>query len=211
MNYTQYTDEEIVKKLQSTEISLQEKNFLIELLVNKYKDQLLSFIYNFGKNRITLQDAEEIVIETFLKFFNNIKNFKFKSSVETYIYRIAINLTKNFLKSKHLRNVKRLNIVPIEELEKDIPHNENLENIIIYEDSQQEIKNLVLNLINRLPEKQKLVLHLAVYEKMSYKQIATILNTTVSSVESLLFRAKQNIRKFIIQDKELAKKFNIEL
>ncbi|MDW8055750.1 MAG: sigma-70 family RNA polymerase sigma factor [Elusimicrobiota bacterium] len=211
MNYTQYTDEEIVKKLQSTEISLQEKNFLIELLVNKYKDQLLSFIYNFGKNRITLQDAEEIVIETFLKFFNNIKNFKFKSSVETYIYRIAINLTKNFLKSKHLRNVKRLNIVPIEELEKDIPHNENLENIIIYEDSQQEIKNLVLNLINRLPEKQKLVLHLAVYEKMSYKQIATILNTTVSSVESLLFRAKQNIRKFIIQDKGLAKKFNIEL
>ncbi|MCS7151272.1 MAG: sigma-70 family RNA polymerase sigma factor [Endomicrobia bacterium] len=211
MNYTQYTDEEIVKKLQSTEISLQEKNFLIELLVNKYKDQLLSFIYNFGKNRITLQDAEEIVIETFLKFFNNIKNFKFKSSVETYIYRIAINLTKNFLKSKHLRNVKRLNIVPIEELEKDIPHNENLENIIIYEDSQQEIKNLVLNLINRLPEKQKLVLHLALYEKMSYKQIATILNTTVSSVESLLFRAKQNIRKFIIQDKGLAKKFNIEL
>lgn len=211
MNHIQYTDEEIVRRLQSAEISLQEKNFLIELIVNKYKNQLLSFIYNFGKNRITLQDAEEIVIETFLKFFNNIKNFKFKSSVETYIYRIAINLTKNFLKSKHLRNSKKLNIVPIEELEKDIPHNENLENIIIHENSQQEIRNLVLNLINHLPEKQKLVLHLAVYEKMSYKQIATILNTTVSSVESLLFRAKQNIRKFIIQDKELAKKFNIEL
>lgn len=207
MNSTNYTDEEIVQKLQSDALSVSEKNFFFELLVNKYKNKIMSLIYNIGRPGVTLQDVEEIAIETFLKFYQNIKNLKSAASAETYIYRIAINLTKNFLKSKRLTG---LNTTPIEELQ-ELPENYNLEQEVAKNQYEQEIKNIILNILNSLPEKQKVALKLVLYEKMSYKQIAEVMDTTVSSVESLLFRAKQNIKKYILRNKELAKKLNINL
>lgn len=207
MNSTNYTDEEIVQKLQSDALSVSEKNFFFELLVNKYKNKIMSLIYNIGRPGVTLQDVEEIAIETFLKFYQNIKNLKSAASAETYIYRIAINLTKNFLKSKRLTG---LNTTPIEELQ-ELPENYNLEQEVAKNQYEQEIKNIMLNILNSLPEKQKVALKLVLYEKMSYKQIAEVMDTTVSSVESLLFRAKQNIKKYILRNKELAKKLNINL
>lgn len=70
----------------------------------------------------------------------------------------------------------------------------------------EELKILLTKIINMLPEKQRLALHLAKFQKMSYKEIAEVLNTTVSSVESLLFRAKQNIKKNILKNKEFIDK-----
>lgn len=210
MNSKSYSDEEIVKKLQSKDISSSEQNFYFQQLVEKYKSKITSLVYNIGKPNITTEDVQEITIETFLKFYQNIQHLKNLYSVEAYIYRIAINLTKNFLKSKRSK-MKKFDIIPIEELQQELTETHNFEQEIVKNQSEQEIKETVSTILNSLPEKQKIALQLALYEKMSYKQIAQVMNTTVSSVESLLFRAKQNIKKYILQHKELAKKLNIDV
>ncbi len=147
---------------------------------------------------------EEIILEVFIKFYKNIKNFKFKSSVETYLYRIAINLAINFSKSK------KLDVFPIEEKQQNIKEKNSFVDKIILSEKRQEIKDIMLKQIMKLPSNQKVALYLAKYEQLSYKEIAEIMELSVSSVESLLFRAKQNIKKFILKDKELVKKLGLE-
>lgn len=195
---------EIIKKLQQENLSEQEKEFLFNQIVDSYKNKLFRIIYNYLKPNVLKEDVEEIVIEVFLKFYKNIKNFQFKSSVETYLFRIAINLAINFSKSK------KIEFISIDEKEQEIKEeNSFLEKFIISE-QKQEIENIILKQITKLPPNQKVALYLANYEQLSYKEIAEIMEVSVSSVESLLFRAKQNIKKYILSNKELTKKLGLD-
>lgn len=194
-------EQEILKRIVNETLSKTEKEKLFEQIVNKYKDKIFLFIYNFIKEKGTKEDAEELTIETFLKLYKNIKNFKFKSSLETYIRKIALNLSINFLKSKKHETVS------IEETSQNIEDtSENLTKQI----EQKEIQKVMQDLIFSLPEKQRICFHLAYYENLSYKEIAEMLNTTVSSVESLLFRAKQNIKKLILKNKSLMERLGLK-
>ncbi len=192
---------EILKKLQDKLLPESQKEKLFEQIINKYKNKIFLLIFNIIKEKGTKEDAEEIAIETFVKFYKNISAFKFKSSLETYIRKIAINLSINFLKSKKYETIS------IEEASQDIKDIE-FENFID-DIKQEEIREILQQIISLLPEKQKICLKLAYYENMSYKEIAEVLNTTVSSVESLLFRAKQNIKKYILKNKNLYNKLNL--
>ncbi len=186
-------DEEIVKFLQQEQVSEEEKNKYFIILVDKYKDKLYQLIYNYIKDCGTLHDAEEILLSTFTNFWSSIKKFSFKSSISTYIYRIAINLALNFVK-KNKKNYDRtvlLDDVSNELKEKDITE------IIQTNEEKNLLQKKVQSAINQLPPNQKLALILAKYEKKSYKEIAEIMNTSISSVESLLFRARQNLKKIL--------------
>lgn len=195
---------EIIKKLQDENLSQSEKEKIFKELVDIYKNSLLNFVYNYIQPKGIFQDAEEIVLETFIRFYKNIKSFKQKSSVKTYIFRIATNLSINFLKSK-----KEI-LEPMEEIDEKFSRYFSEEERIIENQKNEELKILLTKIINMLPEKQRLALHLAKFQKMSYKEIADVLNTTVSSVESLLFRAKQNIKKNILKNKEFIDKLKNE-
>ncbi len=199
MSFVTDNDEHIVLLLQDDKLSIQQKEKLFEQIVNKYKEKLFVMVYNYIKPTGELEDAEDIVIDTFLRFYKNIKKFKFKCSVETFLRRIAINLAINFVKKN------KIMFLPLDE--KTIISDEKslTENL-----TQQEIKKVFLDILNKLPKRQKVAFYLAYYEKMSYKEIADTMNTTVSSVESLLFRAKQNIKKFVLKNKEIAKKLGID-
>lgn len=195
---------EIIKKLQDENLSQSEKEKIFKELVDIYKNSLLNFVYNYIQPKGIFQDAEEIVLETFIRFYKNIKFFKQKSSVKTYIFRIATNLSINFLKSK-----KEI-LEPIEEIDEKFSRYFSEEERIIENQKNEELKIILTKIINMLPEKQRLAFHLAKFQKMSYKEIADVLNTTVSSVESLLFRAKQNIKKNILKNKEFIDKLKNE-
>ncbi len=195
-------EQEILKKLADPSFPKIEKEKLFEQIVNKYKDKIFLFIYNFIKEKGSKEDAEELAIETFLKLYKSIKNFKFKSSLETYIRKIALNLSINFLKSKKYETIS------IEETSQDIE--DDTSESLMQQIEQKEIQKAIQNIISLLPDKQKICFHLSYYENLSYKEIAEILNITISSVESLLFRAKQNIKKYILKDKNLTEKFNIK-
>jgi RNA polymerase sigma-70 factor (ECF subfamily) len=196
-------DEELVKILQDDTVSQNEKDYLFKQIIEKYENELYKTIYNYISSKGTKQDAEDIVVETFVRFYKNIKSFKLQTTVKNYLYRISINLAINFLKSK------KINFVSFEEIKDELHDETHIDTELFEKEKQDELKNIVSQLFSKLPEKQKSALYLVTYKKMSYKEVAEVLNTTVLSVESLVFRAKQNLKKFILKNKNLKEKLGL--
>jgi RNA polymerase sigma factor (sigma-70 family) len=160
-------------------------------IVDNYQSLVLNCCFRFVKNKET---AEDLTQEVFIEVHRSIKYFRSDSRFSTWIFRIAITKSLDYLKS--MKRKKRFGFL------RSI-FNEDGEELIIHSDQhnpQQIAENAermkVLSwAIDSLPENQKVAFTLSKYDEMSYKEISEILNTTVSSVESLLFRAKANLKK----------------
>lgn len=150
-------------------------------LVENYKDMVYNTCYGFLQNK---QDADDVAQEVFIKVYTNISSFKYQSKLSTWIYRIAVNLSLNQLKS---RKKQKLSTEDIETLKNQ---NDSDENVI-----QEAREKILYAAINELPESQKKVIILSKMEKLSYKEITEVLDISLSSVESLIFRAKQNLKR----------------
>jgi len=105
---------------------------------------------------------------------------------------------------------KKVELVSFEEIKDQLEDESSIDKELCEKEKEYELKKVVTELINRLPHKQKAALYLVVYGKMAYKDVADVLKTSVSSVESLVFRAKQNLKKFILKDKKLKELFGIK-
>ncbi len=163
-----------------------------EQLVAETHDSVYRLLFRFVQNE---NDAEDLSQEVYLEVFNSIKNFKGKSNINTWLYRIGVNKALNFLK-KEKKYKGNLSIVqgkedemPEIQVEADRKSEAgfNLENRELFE---------ILNFaMKRLPERQRSAFILHNQEGQSYQLIAEILNTSLSSVESLIFRARANLKK----------------
>jgi RNA polymerase sigma-70 factor, ECF subfamily len=157
---------------------------------NDYSDMVYNIALNYTQNQ---REAEDITQEVFIKVYQNYSNFdESKASIKTWIYRIAINQSLDFLKAKKTK--KRFGfIVSIfgEKKEEaiDIPHFDHpgvmLEN--------KEALEKLFNIINQLPDNQKTAIVLVKIESRPQKEAAEIMNISLKALESLLVRAKQNI------------------
>lgn len=161
--------------------------------VNETHGNIYSLAFRFLQNK---DDAEDITQEVFLEVYKSIHKFKEKSDVKTWMYRITVNKSLNLIK-KEKKNRKLLNInlpendeqSPLIQLKADRGHEAefHLEN--------NELKKILLDALNRLPERQKIAFILHNYEAQSYQSVASILQISLSSVESLIFRARTNLKK----------------
>ena len=187
------SDENLVKLIQDSGVD--EKEHYFEIIVDRHKDNLFHLIYNYIKNYGTETEAEELLLQTFSNFWFAIEKFRFKSSVYTYLYRIALNLSANFTKSK-LKTLKKIVSIDEVDLTKELQ-----ENFDFGYKEQNDLSTIIISAINTLPVNQKNALILSYYENRSYQEIAQIMQTTVPAVESLLFRAKQNLKKYMLKHK----------
>jgi RNA polymerase sigma-70 factor (ECF subfamily) len=152
-----------------------------EQLLNKYEVPVINFIYRFVGNST---EAEDIAQEVFLKIYNSKKKYKPKSKFTTFLYRITTNICIDY-KRKKKRTPKTYSID--KKLVDDLPsHEEQIE--------ESELHKKVHTAIMSLPKRQRLALNLKIYEGKNYKEISQILNCSVSAVETLLFRARQNLK-----------------
>jgi len=157
-----------------------------EALVNKYKKPLLNFIYRFLKDR---QLAEDIAQETFFRVYRARETYKAGSKFSTWLYTIASNLsldTKKKEKRDAAGHVLSLQDASWEIGSRDIPAYADNENSRLEENITAALQNL--------SETQRIALLLKVYEDKSYAEIAEIMDTTEPAVESLIFRARQNLK-----------------
>jgi RNA polymerase sigma-70 factor (ECF subfamily) len=142
-----------------------------------------------------IDTAEEITQEVFIKVYSSINQFRGESQLSTWIYRIAV--TKSL---DHLRLQKRKIRMAIlkylsgdEEKLIDIEAPKEQQPDALFDNSER-VK--VLNdAMNKLPENQRIAFTLSKYDEMSSKEIAEVLSTSVSAVESLIHRAKKNLEK----------------
>ena len=158
------------------------------ILVNKYYPRVYATLFSFTKSK---EDSEDLSQQTFIKVWQQLDSFRGDSAFFTWVYRIAINLAKNFVASSGYKKQK-IN-TSIEQAEIDISSFEDIESAVIHKQSLKEIKNF----INTLPESLKTAFTLREVEGKSYEDISVITDTPIGTVRSRIFRARESIIDFM--------------
>ena len=158
------------------------------ILVNKYYPRVYATLFSFTKSK---EDSEDLSQQTFIKVWQQLDSFRGDSAFFTWVYRIAINLAKNFVASSGFKKQK-IN-TSIEQAEIDISSFKDIESAVIHKQSLQEIKNF----INTLPESLKTAFTLREVEGRSYEDISVITDTPIGTVRSRIFRARESIIDFM--------------
>jgi RNA polymerase sigma-70 factor (ECF subfamily) len=168
-----------------------------EEIYETYGSRILNLAFRFtGDEEI----ARDLTQDVFVKVYQNLSDFKHKSGIYTWIYRIATNHFINHLKKERRRRWYQLldqNIGEIVQADTDI--NELWGQMVIpspeHHLEQKEKENLVLRLVHSLPLKYRIPLILQRYEDMTSVEIAEILSLPVATVETRLYRAKKLLVK----------------
>ncbi len=162
-----------------------------ESLVKKYQDRVINTSFGFVQNT---QDAEDVAQEVFIEVYKSVQDFRVDSKIYTWIYQIAVRKSLDFLRKKKRKkrfsSIKRfvgMDIVESTVESSNYDPQESLEN--------KERRKVLMDAVDRLPENQKIAFTLSKYEDLSYKEIAEVMSASIPSVESLLFRAKKNLKK----------------
>ncbi len=158
-----------------------------EMLIKKYRDPVSNFIFKYMGDRF---GAEDIAQEVFLRVYRAASEFEPRGKVLTWIFKIAYNLSLNEV----MRRSRFCPISDIDDREVELAAPDNT--------GRKELEEEVMDAVRRLPQNQRAALLLRVNEGLSYAEIGNILSTSISSVESLLFRARQNLRKALIRHSE---------
>ena len=162
-------------------------------LVSLFQDKVFNTALGFLQNET---DAEDIAQEVFIQVYRSIQSFKGNSLLSTWIYRITVTKSLDQLRSR--KRKKRFGIV-FSLFGQDNravvdPPDFNHPGI---QKERKEDSALLFKMVDGLPETQRTAFLLNKIEELSYREIALILNTTESAVDSLLQRARQNLRKKI--------------
>ena len=182
------------------EIINEKSHRAFERLVNHYQPLVIKTCLGFVPS---YSDAEDIAQDVFIEVYQSISGFRSEARLSTWLYRIAVNKSLNFVrKQKRERMFRSIESFftakgeQSEKLEIEDKHGDRADRNI----ERQENKLLLKNVINNLPENQRIAFILSKYQDLSYKEIAEVMNTSLSSVESLLFRAKANLQKQITKE-----------
>lgn len=149
-----------------------------EELINKHKEKVRNIIY------LTLGDSDlidDISQDVFINVYHNLKVFRFESKFTTWLYRIAVNKCRDYLRKKKVRNI----FVPLKQ-EHDPGVNAPNQN--------SDIQRLVRKAIDKLPEKLKVPLVMRDIDGFSYKEIGDALNCEVGTIKSRIFRARESLK-----------------
>jgi len=182
---------------------LQKKEFITELIEKKqsayakliidYEQKVFGTCISFVPNN---EDAQDIAQEVFIEVYNSIAKFKGDSSLSTWIYRITTNKCLEFIRKKNAK--KRFAFLKTILGNDDLPDKQsyftemNHPGIIL---ENKEKSETLFKAINQLPDAQRIVFTLHKIEGLSYKEISVIIEKSISSIESLMFRSKKNLQK----------------
>ena len=163
-----------------------------KVLVDEYQKKVLNTCNRFVNNR---EDAEDLTQEVFIEVYRSISGFRGDSKLSTWIYRIAVTKSLDFLRKR--KRKKRFGImksISSEEKLREELKATDISNPGTQAENQDRIK--ILNeALEKLPENQRVAFTLSKYDELSYQEIAEILETTIPAVESLIHRAKNNLKK----------------
>ncbi len=161
------------------------KEWGFELLVKKYTER----VYNVVRKMVIIhEDTEDLVQEIFLKIWQNTSKFRGDSELFTWIYRIAVNETINFLNKKNKRF-----FIPVEDyMHKQL---ETVENEAFFDSGS--IEKRLHKAIISLPPKQKAIFELRYFENLKHEKIAKILGISLGNVKSQYHNAVEKIKKLV--------------
>ncbi|RNC91708.1 MAG: RNA polymerase sigma factor [Allomuricauda sp.] len=172
-----------------------QKREAYEKLLDEYQKLVFNACLSFVPN---VEDAEDLAQEVFVEVFNSIAKFKGNSKLSTWIYRIAVNKSLEYIRKKNAK--KRFgfmqsltgNALPIDKTSYFTEFNHP--GVQLERKEEQEI---LFKAIDQLPEAQKIVFTLHKIDGLSYKEVNAITHKSIASIESLLFRARKNLKQIL--------------
>jgi len=162
------------------------------MLVDEYQLMVVNTCKGFVHD---LSDAEDLAQEVFIEVFRSASKFRGDSKISTWIYRIAVNKSLNFVRDnkrkKFFQSIEN-NLFGSKKLDIPAPHVTDQPDLEI--ENNQRKQNLY-RAIDGLPETQRTAFSLSKFDDLSYREIAEVMGLSVASVESLIHRAKLNLQK----------------
>jgi RNA polymerase sigma-70 factor (ECF subfamily) len=163
-------------------------------LVRRYQERVYATVYHMTSNH---EDANDLTQDAFIKAFQALKSFKGGSSFYTWVYRIAVNKTLNFLKSRKNRAHFSLN-----DLDFNAENNPDLVALISDKTPRREaglteLQEKLNEAMQQLSEQHRLVVTLHDVQGLPHEEIAQIMDCNVGTVRSRLFYARQQLQGFL--------------
>ncbi len=163
-------------------------------LVRRYQERIYATLYHMTANH---EDANDLAQEAFIKAYQALKSFKGGSSFYTWVYRIAVNKTINFLKQR--KNKAHLSL---DDLDFNAEHDPDLVALISDKTPRREINLAELHeklnvALQKLSEPHRLVVTLHDVQGLSHEEIAEIMDCNIGTVRSRLFYARQQLQAYL--------------
>ena len=160
-------------------IDTEDKDVMIDEMMNRYGQEVLQLVFSYVNNRSI---AEDLTQDIFVKCYNGLHTYRGKSKLRTWLWRIAINHCKDFLKSWYNKNV----VITEDEPLTNTTKKEMVEQTVI----QREADDQLISAIMMLPIKYREVIYLYYYEELPIKEIAVLTEVGDNTVKTRLRRAK---------------------
>lgn len=185
LNYKQAlkSEKQLIVQLQNPKN--QDKAFRV--LMGLYKERLYWHIRNIVK---THDDADDILQNTFIKVYRNIKNFKGDSKLYSWLYRIATNESIT-----HINKKAKQQHISVEDIQLQLADSLHSDNYF----SGDEIQIKLQKALAQLPQKQQLVFNMKYFEGMKYNAISEVLGTSVGALKASYHHAVKKIKNHLIK------------
>lgn len=168
----------------------------VALLVEQYQGKVIKTAYYYLGN---MEDAEDLSQEIFVEILRSLPAFRGASSLSSWIYRIAVNRSLNELKRKKRRQLF-VNIGQYFRNPDEVGSKKDEAVTVAPDDLEaRENQKLLFDALEKLPHRQRTAFMLSKFEELPYREIAGVMNLSVSSVESLLHRAKINLQRLLVR------------
>jgi RNA polymerase sigma-70 factor (ECF subfamily) len=163
-------------------------------LVKRYQERIYATIYHMTSNH---EDANDLAQDSFIKAFQALKSFKGGSTFYTWLYRIAVNKTINFLKQRKNRTHMSLN-----DLDFNAEHDPDLMALISDNTPRRaagltELQEKLNAALMKLSEPHRLVVVLHDVQGQSHEEIAKVMDCNIGTVRSRLFYARQQLQSYL--------------
>ena len=181
-------DQKLVKRAQGGDLEAYDE------LIGRYQERIYATIYHMTANH---EDANDLAQETFIKAYQALKSFKGDSSFFTWVYRIAVNKTINFLKQRKNKTHLSLN-----DLDFNAEHDPDLVALVSDKTPRREVNLIELQeklngAMQKLSEVHRLVVTLHDVQGLSHEDISKIMGCNTGTVRSRLFYARQQLQAYL--------------
>lgn len=174
-----YVDELMIEAFE-----IEDKEDLIDEIMNKYGQEVLQLVYSYVNNK---EVAEDLTQDIFVKCYKSLHTYKGNSNVKTWLWRIAINHCKDYIKSWYNKKV----IVTEDDFTYMESQKESVEQTVIQNAEDRELASAIMS----LPIKYREVIYLFYYEELPIKEIAIVIEVKENTIKTRLKKAKELLKK----------------
>jgi len=165
------------------DIITNDREKVLDQLMDKYGNSILHLAYSYVGNR---EIAEDLTQEIFVKCYQKLDQYQKRSSLKSWLWRIAINHCKDYLKSWHYKHI----IISDEQAKRTSSGDRVVEHEVIqkYEDEQ------LVHTVMGLPDTYREVLYLYYFEELTIKEISNLINVNQNTIKTRLKKAKEILK-----------------